>query len=59
MTVGIKQLNNMFRDFKVAEDVAKMVEMRRFAVEFTVYGSLFLEQGQRRYIISSDKNRLP
>lgn len=58
MTVGIKQLNNMFRDFKVAEDVAKMVEMRRFAVEFTVYGSLFLEHGQRRYIISSDKDQI-
>ena len=40
MTVGINRLNQMFRDFKVAEDVGKMMELRRFEVEFEVFGTV-------------------
>lgn len=52
------KLNTMFRDFKVAEDVAKMMEMRRFEVEYTMYGSLLRREGQKCYLISDEASRV-
>lgn len=48
----------MFRDFKVAEDVAKMMELRRFEEEYTMYGSMFLMDGKPNYIISSREEKI-
>lgn len=58
MTVRMDQMNTMFRDFKVAEDVAKMMEMRRFETEYTMYGRMFFENSERRYIISSSEDKI-
>lgn len=58
MTVGMDKLNNLFRDFKVAEDVAKMMEMRRFEVEYTMYGSMFLEDRKAKYIVSGQDDKV-
>lgn len=55
MTVGMNMMNTLFRDFKVAEDVGKMMSLRRFEVEFTVYGCLFARDGKRQYLISDDE----
>ena len=58
MTVGMDKLNTMFRDFKVAEDVAKMMELRKFEVEYTMYGSMFLENGKTKYIVSGKDDKV-
>lgn len=58
MTVGMNRLNQMFRDFKVAEDVGKMMELRRFEVEFEVYGTVYWENGQRNYLVSKNETIL-
>ncbi len=52
MTVGMNMMNQMFRDFKVAEDVKKMMELRRFEVEFEIYGTVYWKNGCRHYLIS-------
>lgn len=54
MTVGMNRLNQMFRDFKVAEDVGKMMELRRFEIEFELYGTVYWENGQRNYLASKN-----
>lgn len=58
MTVGMDKLNTLFRDFKVAEDVAKMMELRRFEIEYTMYGSMFLENGKAKYIVSGKDDKI-
>ena len=58
MTVGMKQMNQMFRDFKVAEDVARMMEMRRFAVEYTMYGTMFFQDEKKLYKISNSGEKI-
>lgn len=58
MTVGINRLNQMFRDFKVAEDVGKMMELRRFEVEFEVFGTVYWQNGERHYLVSKNENTL-
>lgn len=58
MTVDMRQLRAMFRDFKVAADVQKMIEMRRYEQEYIMYGSMFFEDGKRKYIISSKENNI-
>ncbi len=58
MTVGMNRLNQMFRDFKVAEDVGKMMELRRFAVEFELYGTVYWNNGQRNYLVSKNADML-
>ena len=58
MTVGMDKLNTLFRDFKVAEDVGKMMELRRFEVEYTMHGSMFLENGKRKYIVSGQDDKV-
>ena len=54
MTVGMRQMNQMFRDFKVAEDVGQMIKLRRFEVEFEMYGTVYWDGKQRHYLISSN-----
>ena len=58
MTVGMNRLNQMFRDFKVAEDVGKMIELRRFEIEFEVYGTVYWEENQRYYLVSKNEELL-
>lgn len=58
MTVGMNQLNQMFRDFKVAEDVGKMMELRRFEVEYEIFGTVFWKDGKRQYLVSKDDDIL-
>lgn len=58
MTVGMDKLNTLFRDFKVAEDVSKMMELRRFEIEYTMYGSMFLENGKVKYIVSGNEDKI-
>ena len=48
----------LFRDFQVANDVKHMMKMRFFEKEFTMYGCLFFENGEKKYYISSDKNKV-
>lgn len=55
MTVGMNRLNQMFRDFKVAEDVGKMMELRRFEFEFELYGTVYWENEQRNYLVSKNE----
>lgn len=52
MTVGMRQMNQMFRDFKVAEDVGKMMELRRFETAFELYGTVYWDKGERCYLTS-------
>ena len=61
MTVGIRQLNAMndmfgqaHRDFKVAQDVGKMMELRRFEFETEVYATAYWENGRRYYLVSKN-----
>lgn len=58
MTVGMNRLNQMFRDFKVAEDVGKMMELRRFEVEFEIFGTVFWQDGTRHYLVSKSEDTL-
>ncbi len=58
MTARMDALNMLYRDFKVAEDVAKMKALGRFDMEYTVYGSLFREKGKAHYIISTQKSKI-
>lgn len=58
MTVGMNRLNQMFRDFKVAEDVGKMMELRRFEVEFELYGTVYWDNEQRNYLVSKNADML-
>jgi len=51
----MNRLNQMFRDFKVAEDVGKMMELRRFEVEFELYGTVYWENGQRYYLVGKNE----
>lgn len=41
-----------------AQTAGEMIEMGCFAKEFTVYGSAYYEEGQRRYIISADEAKI-
>lgn len=58
MTVGMQMMNQMFRDFKVAQDVGKMMELRRFEIEFELFGTVYWENQQRHYLISRNENTL-
>ena len=58
MTARMDALNMLYRDFKVASDVSEMLELRRFDVEYTVYGSLFREDGRQKYIISTKEDKI-
>lgn len=58
MTVGMNRLNSLFRDFKVAEDVGKMMELRRFEREFEVFGLAFFQGCQCHYLSSGDPEKL-
>lgn len=58
MTVGMNRLNQMFRDFKVAEDVGKMMELRRFEVEFEIFGTVYWQEGKRHYLVSKSEDTL-
>lgn len=58
MTVGMNRLNQMFRDFKVAEDVGKMMELRRFEVEFEIFGTVYWQDGKRHYLVSKSEDTL-
>ncbi len=63
MTVGMAQLQQMnmsfqmaHRDFKVAQDVGKMIELRRFEIEFEVFATAYWEDGRRHYRVSKEEN---
>ena len=44
-----------FRDVQLAEDFKKMAEEGYLDQEFTVYGIVYLKDGTRNYVISSDE----
>jgi len=46
------------RDMEVAMDVSRMVELRRFEEEFAVYGCVFFENGERRFLVSGNEERI-
>lgn len=48
----------LFRDLKVADDIKKMMEMRYFQQEFTMYGCLFREKNEQKYIISENVDNI-
>lgn len=58
MTVSMGMMNQMFRDFKVAEDVGKMMELRRFEVEFEVYGTVYWADHERHYLVSKNEDTI-
>lgn len=58
MTVGMNRLNQMFRDFKVAEDVGKMMELRRFEVEYEIYGTVYWQDKTRHYLVGKNEDLL-
>ncbi len=48
----------LFRDLKVADDVKKMMDMRYFQQEYTMYGCLFREENEQKYIISANIDKI-
>ena len=47
-----------FRDLQVMEDVKKKAELGWFEMDFTVYGTAYLKDGEMNYTISSDAGKI-
>ena len=52
------EINEMFRDMKVAETVGEKLQMGWLEVEFTVYGTAYLKDGELHYKISSEAGKI-
>lgn len=52
------EINEMFRDMKVAETVGEKLQMGWLEVEFTVYGTAYLKDGEMHYKISSEAGKI-
>lgn len=48
----------MFRDLKVAMDFQQMAKNGYIDEEFTMYGCVYLENGERRYLISDEELKI-
>ena len=46
------------RDIRVSDDVGRMYELGRFDREFAAYGVAYLEEGQRRYLVSAQLDKI-
>lgn len=49
---------NAFRDVQIAMDFQKMAENGYLDEEFTMYGCVYLDRGQRKYLISSEEIKI-
>lgn len=49
---------NAFRDVQIAMDFQKMAENGYLDEEFTMYGCVYLDHGQRKYLISSEEIKI-
>lgn len=47
-------IRSMYRDVLVALDIGKKAEMGYYDVEMTAYGSVYLKNGERNYLLSMD-----
>lgn len=47
-------IRSMYRDVLVALDIGKKAEMCYYDVEMTAYGSVYLKNGERNYLLSMD-----
>ena len=52
------EINEMFRDLRVAETVGQKLEMGWLEIEFTVYGTTYLKDGEMNYKISSEAGKI-
>lgn len=52
------EINEMFRDLRVAETVGQKLEMGWLEIEFTVYGTTYLKNGEMHYKISSEAGKI-
>lgn len=52
------EINEMFRDLKVAETVGQKLEMGWLEIEFTVYGTTYLKDGEMNYRVSSEAGKI-
>lgn len=52
------EINEMFRDLRVAETVGQKLEMGWLEIEFTVYGTTYLKNGEMNYKISSEAGKI-
>ena len=52
------EINEMFRDMKVAETVGEKLKMGWLELEFTVYGTTYLQDGELHYKISSEAGKI-
>ena len=52
------EINEMFRDLRVAETVGQKLEMGWQEIEFTVYGTAYLKDGEMNYKISSEAGKI-
>ena len=48
----------MSRDIQAASEVARRAELGWFDVEFTMYGSAYLENGKRYYQVSAEAEKI-
>lgn len=49
-----ESIRSMYRDVLVALDVGKKAEMGYYDVEMTAYGSAYMKNGERNYLLSMD-----
>ncbi|MDO4280491.1 MAG: hypothetical protein Q4C56_02565 [Peptococcaceae bacterium] len=54
----VKNAMNLFRDVQVAEEFRQMADEGYLDTEFTMYGTVYVENGTRRYIISSKEDKI-
>ena len=52
------EINEMFRDLRVAETVGQKLELGWLEIEFTVYGTSYLRNGEMHYKISTDAGKI-
>ena len=52
------EINEMFRDLRVAETVGQKLELGWLEIEFTVYGTTYLKNGEMNYKVSSEAEKI-
>ena len=52
------EINEMFRDLRVAETVGQKLELGWLEIEFTVYGTTYLKDEEMNYKISSEAGKI-
>lgn len=48
----------LFRDLQIAQDIGKRAALGWFDVEFTMHGCAYLENGKRKYKVSTNKREI-